>query len=878
MVRGLPALLTLVACLVVGADSASQEAAAPPLPFVVTACVRTQAPPVIDGKLDEACWQSTRPMKPFVKLTLGTPAEEQSTGYLLYDSDNLYIGVHCEESNMKAIKAEVTERDGPTYGDDCIEIFLIPPDSTVLAKFPERIRYFHLVVNALATRYDEIGLQSPTSFDGEWQAAVSRGEDSWDLEVAVPFAELGTTARDGAVWTGNISRARWHPKEYTSWAPIKRTFHDKDNFGRLVFTTSLAVTEERINEIEFEALRSGLLAPALAAVDRSLKAIEKTALGLPDNCRPRVEKAAGRLRGRLGNLQMRFGELTVKDFRGQWQGFYGRLDRIRYEASELQDEAIMLAATDGGARPWQFFITKAMTNDRLLSNRWPQGIKSLPQVAITACPDEYESATFSVYAVRDLAGVRLAISDLECGERTLPASCIEPYVVKCWYQAGHGIGDLGHKLLTPELLLKDDALVKVDYREQRNFVRARPGSSEYLDVTLKDSSNLKELVPRDADELLPVDIPARTLKQFWLTAHLPADAAPGTYTGHITVSAEGVPSADLPLEVTVLPFELAEPSLEYSIYYRGKLTEGGQGTITSEGKSREQFAAEMRDMVAHGVVNPTIYQRYDEKLLSEVFDLREAAGMTGRPVMTLGVSTGAPQTQEALDNLKENVRQWLDFIRKRGYTELYVYGIDEASGDRLKAERAAFQAVHEAGAKVFVACYKGYFELVGDLLDLPVWSGQPNPEEAVKAHSVGHRMFNYGHPQCGVEEPETYRRNFGLLLWKNGYDGAMDYAYQHSFTHIWNDFDNASYRDHTMAYPTENGVVDTIEWEGFREGVDDVRYLATLLKAVEAAKAAGGAKARLAQATEGWVARIDPQADLDVLRQEMIQRIIALTQ
>jgi len=103
-----------------------------------------------------------------------------------------------------------------------------------------------------------------------------------------------------------------------------------------------------------------------------------------------------------------------------------------------------------------------------------------------------------------------------------------------------------------------------------------------------------------------------------------------------------------------------------------------------------------------------------------------------------------------------------------------VYGIDEASGEALKAERAAFTAVHEAGARVFVACYKDYFGAVGDLLDLPVWAGRPDPEEARKAHGVGHRIFNYANPQCGVEEPETYRRNFGLLLlevrlrWRDG--------------------------------------------------------------------------------------------------------------
>ena len=31
-----------------------------------------------------------------------------------------------------------------------------------------------------------------------------------------------------------------------------------------------------------------------------------------------------------------------------------------------------------------------------------------------------------------------------------------------------------------------------------------------------------------------------------------------------------------------------------------------------------------------------------------------------------------------------------------------------------------------------------------------------------------------------------------------------------------------------MAYPMTDGVIDTIQWEGYREGVNDIRYLATL--------------------------------------------------
>jgi hypothetical protein len=59
----------------------------------------------------------------------------------------------------------------------------------------------------------------------------------------------------------------------------------------------------------------------------------------------------------------------------------------------------------------------------------------------------------------------------------------------------------------------------------------------------------------------------------------------------------------------------------------------------------------------------------------------------------------------------------------------------------------------------------------------------------------------------------------------------MNWAYQWGFGNtIWNDCDSGGVRDHVFAYPTSDGIIDTVQWEGFREGVDDTRYVATLIK------------------------------------------------
>ena len=74
--------------------------------------------------------------------------------------------------------------------------------------------------------------------------------------------------------------------------------------------------------------------------------------------------------------------------------------------------------------------------------------------------------------------------------------------------------------------------------------------------------------------------------------------------------------------------------------------------------------------------------------------------------------------------------------------------------------------------------------------------------------------------------------------------------------------------------------MDTLQWEGIREGIDDVRY-ATLLKqlahqAIETGKTENiyaGKKALL------WLATQDPKTvDLNALRMEMIGHILKLKQ
>ena len=104
-----------------------------------------------------------------------------------------------------------------------------------------------------------------------------------------------------------------------------------------------------------------------------------------------------------------------------------------------------------------------------------------------------------------------------------------------------------------------------------------------------------------------------------------------------------------------------------------------------------------------------------------------------------------------------------------------------------------------------------------------------------------------------------------------GCDGGMNWAY----THIKGSVTNPGI---FWAYVirSEEGVIDKLEWEGFREGVDDVRYLSTLLDALGRAAGTYGKEPLVAE-TWTWLSSLDTaKADLKALRIEMARRITGL--
>ena len=555
-----------------------------------------------------------------------------------------------------------------------------------------------------------------------------------------------------------------------------------------------------------------------------------------------------------------------------------------------------------------YYVVQPVSNTPILPDTPVSELGDLGgNIEITAAAGEYEPASFVIKATKRLDGPILLSAGNLIGENgEISASEIEIKLVKVWYQAKRAWFEIGMpaendtKVLVPELLLNDVGLIKVDQNEKRNYLRVESASGiEYLSKgsTVRLEKPVYNLAPdyrlTDAPRLEPVSLDTDKNLQVWVTVNVKREIPAGQYRGSLFIhDINQRKVGEIPMIVNVLPIILSQSRLEYGMYYLGRLHESKRESLSAYYKSEEQLRVELQDMVDHGINNPIIYQVYYEspELFLRYMTIRQELGMDNGTLYFMYLNSNNVADFNELEKFKNAIRLVKSLVKPYGTNEIYLYGKDEAKGQALTDQKNAWNIAHELGVKIYAAGYEGTFESVGNELDLFVLARSPMREEADKFHSVGNKIFSYANPQGGVENPYVYRLNYGLLLWASGFDGAMIYPYQHSFGDAWNDSDHVSYRDHNFTYPTSDGVVRTIAWEGLREGIDDVRYVTMLEEAIAQARTSGTSKgAALVAKADSFLIPLREElnslnryekpsilrvVDLDVIRKEMIQLLL----
>lgn len=567
--------------------------------------------------------------------------------------------------------------------------------------------------------------------------------------------------------------------------------------------------------------------------------------------------------------------------------------------------------TTWDAGPIVCYEVQALNSYQRLPNALSPDAKRSDQLRLVAAQGEYEPVSFVVAPRQDIAKFELIPSPLTNGKDTIPVDNIDIKVVKVWYQAGTAwysyFGDSKRRELIPELLLKDETLVKVDTEKQENYLRV---GDEYQWISYpaeeaKEAFNYLTEPVADSKTLQPAQLVKGENKQFWITVLVPETTPAGIYRGKIQLLADGNDAGAMNVAVKVLPYKLPMPKTYYNLDNPFLVTIYGSGIYDicdSTGMSLDT-ADELQMKIYKNLLKHNVFNcRSDVSLsgskdrakrialLAHELQQMTKAGFMMKPLLSRGWSYPSgnekspddPHYTQRIDDLAATLKEGV------GHSDIYVTSWDEAGASRIKIMKEYSQYTLSKGLKLWVTTNKKHFELASDIISYANHGGWPNKATADMWHSVGAKVTSYAGPHTGPENPDVFRRWEGMARYKEHYDGSFNYKlysqlhptlYKRYKSNVWNDFMGGAFRGFNMVYPTVEGLIDTLAWEGFREGIDDIRY-ATKLKqvAAEAEASKNSAAQAAAKNALAWLENTDAKlADLNAMRMEMIAHIEKMT-
>jgi len=200
----------------------------------VLLAIRVDASPEIDGILEEERWGIAPAATNFIQKqpAEGKPATEDTEVRILYDRDNLYIGIMCFDSEPEKIIANEKRRDSRNiYDNDHFQI--------MLDTFHDRRNGYIFVINPMGAKLDlqvrkegkrEGGwhISNPNvniSWDGVWKVRSAIRENGWSAEIEIPLVTLRFNERSEDYWGVNFLRNIRRKNEESTWVPLPRNLN-----------------------------------------------------------------------------------------------------------------------------------------------------------------------------------------------------------------------------------------------------------------------------------------------------------------------------------------------------------------------------------------------------------------------------------------------------------------------------------------------------------------------------------------------------------------------------------------------------------------------------------------------------------------------------
>ena len=757
--------------------------------------------PKVDGNITEPFWKAIPPAR-FVESSQAVEPKYPTQVRAAWDSENLYLAFRGFEKGQETWREGTKKRDDTAiFKGDSVEIFIQPTGMSP--------GYFQFAVNPVGglwdTRWDRPRQRQNWNGQGIRLAGQVRPDD-WSIEVAIPFKTLGQKPpQQGSEWRVNFCRTEVPNRELTCWSYTGGGYHVPERFGHLKFSQTAGSQEDMSGSSEILGTIQEANGDPVAGIavqfplgftrtdafgDFRLRGVSKGDIPIII-ASPRYEEVAGL--AKVSNSSESLAPITLR-----------RVDPYR--------PAYLLEGK--GPVTW---LKSSITEAVDMGKKAKDGVADRLQIQATL--GEHESRAVAFYSHTDLTKPNLTLS--------LKGTDGTPFPGKAevrWTQ----------RLLKRIQYTRprEDAVFNWRYLWHEPPERIAQGNLRHLVVTVKVA------------EGTPVD----------------------TYKGDLTLSAGSKKIAALPVELEALPFHLVTPAHKrVGAYFRG------------HSLADEQLDVELSDIREHGgsvlVWHSSIYYAkkedgtigYDTSQVRHAVETQQKHGI-GPPYL---VGT-APRRAAALAGLKvEMSEKFADQVRNsQKFKEIYANGIKALAGLEKELEAGEFvytwmdevfgrgrfepwKAFAEATRalsrnRIYITFHNRNQEQVdkadpwvdvrgyhGHTIDWWLGEGHTFRELAEELKKSGDEAWNYYNIREIAVTSEWVRLCNGYWLWRSPITAHTPWIY---YSCGGSPFDDLDSDRHDFAYaaphPSKPEMVSTLEWECFREGFDDLRYLVTLEQAL----------------------------------------------
>jgi len=453
----------------------------------------------------------------------------------------------------------------------------------------------------------------------------------------------------------------------------------------------------------------------------------------------------------------------------------------------------------------------------LMRNAVPRLNERVNMLNIKACPGEYEPATFALFALDDIQGLNVSVSDFKSSLNVIRSDAIDLRSVHYMTRAGQGRWGIFQETIMHDVPM---------FLEKKEKISITKGNNQLL----------------------------------WLTVKVPENARPGRYSGTVDIKTKKT-KTQIPVNLEVYPFKLSEPEgITYAMY---------QSMCDDAAVVKNHLS----DLRAHGMTTLALYGRTalkihqtDNKLMinwdgqssfEKYMQEYKRQGFT-EPVLWLMsgetrnacLKLGKIESNEFANAYIDLIKQIQHHAKARGWPEIIYQPIDEPFEHEHRLQlmyRLSALLKTIPGLRIEADGMNGKWENFSDrayrLHDVLTFHDGPmidrhRPvdmdkwwEFSAKA-KVDKKLLWYYNIDLTAWHTESVRYMSGYGLWNSRADGIIEWCYM--------------INNSTRAYPPgallyrfpENPEKQTLGgptlgYEAIREGIDDYRYLITLEQILE---------------------------------------------